>query len=274
MPLRRQRDPTPEIEALSTRSSTASASSTALHHSYQPQPKLQAFNGSDDKVTVENFIKLFEQLANLYKWDAPSKKLMFANYLEDTALNWYAESSHLNWEQLASNFLQRFGLPIVDPIIEFCKLKYSKKLGMKDYFEQKKRLGCLAKLNQSQIISMMIEGLPAKLSVYFITTRPQTYSHFFKIAKLAEEATCEAEAQPNRSDSKLDRINDNSLKQNKPSACKICQSLGFTRNFHWESDCWNKEKFPKNSPSDLNSKFKTANFLENPLQNIDVDALN
>ena len=247
-----------------------------------PKPRLQPFKGNNDKVTIENFIKLFEQISYFYQWNDSMKILMLGNYLEDSALNWYAEASATDWNILKEQLIERFGFALVEPIIQISKLKYDQNQGMKEYFEEKRRLGTLSRLPEDQIISLMIEGLPAKLRVHFITQKPKSYSEFYRIAKLAEEAMLESESIHRPRFLKTESVKHHSNvklshmpKRKPPSPCRICENLGFKNRYHWASDCFNKStSYKKHENSHKQTQPKSVNKIEESPLEINEDALN
>jgi len=106
---------------------------------------------------------------------------MLGNYLEDDALNWYIENTdNSNYEEIKQKLFNRFCVETVEPIVEFFNLKYGPKLGIKEYFEKKRRFGVLAILTQQQMIPIMINNL--------ISVKPKTFSEFYHIAKTAEDS--------------------------------------------------------------------------------------
>ena len=89
-------------------------------------------------------------ISNFYKWREPKRVVMLGNYLEDDALNWYIENTDTdNWETVKEKLISRFGVQTVEPIVEFFNLKYDLKVGIKEYFEQKRRFGVLARLTEN-----------------------------------------------------------------------------------------------------------------------------
>lgn len=216
--------------------------------------KIQCFRGANDKISIENWMKLYEKLADYMKWDDDAKIIMLSNFLEDDSLNWYVENCDKSWSDLKVSMNQRFGLPETDPLIECMSLKYDYKSGMKEYFEIKRRYGILAGLRENQVVSMMIEGLPFNMQQHFIAFKPKSYTEFFSIAKSAEEKlTSKPSLKPPKVEfskfqrernqkSRFERTNDKYYK--KPSnPCRICENLGLKNRYHWAQLCRNRDKF-------------------------------
>jgi len=60
--------------------------------STKSKPKIQVFKGIGDKVTIDNWLKRYDMIANHYNWKESEKSVMLGNFLEDDALNWYIEN--------------------------------------------------------------------------------------------------------------------------------------------------------------------------------------
>src|SRR5882724_11409081 len=101
---------------------------TSKPKSSKSKPKLQIFKGIGDKVSIDNWLKRYEMIANYYKWCESDKLVMLGNYLEDDALNWYIENyDNQGYNELKCKLIARFGLETVEPIIEFVNLRYDLK---------------------------------------------------------------------------------------------------------------------------------------------------
>ena len=238
------------------------------------KPKIQTFKGFKDKITIDNWFKRFEMLSKFHKWSQQTQILMLGNYFEDDALNWYIEnSSEDSYQGIKSKMIARFGLETVEPIIEFVNLRYDFKTGMKEYFEQKRRLGIAAKLTESQIVSLMIHGLAnGKLIESFTAIKPKSFAEFYSIAKSAENnIKRNFNAKPNKfnelSKPKNDQTSFNT-KRKPPNACRICENLGFKNRFHWASDCRNKGKSQNIGSNETKRVNVTTN--EEPLPENDI----
>ena len=231
------------------------------------KPKLQIFKGCGDKISIENWLKRFEMLAKYYKWSENSKIVMIGNYLEDDALNWYIENSNDSYYELKVKLNNRFGIESVEPIVEFVNIRYNIKSGIKEYFENKRRYGNLAKLTEEQMIPIMINNLHPKMTDCFTAVKPKTFSEFYTIAKTAENNLKRfMNRMPNTNTNNF--INDkqkqtenkanNPNKRKPPNPCRICENLGFKNRFHWSNECRNK---CKQNPQNI-AKLKAINSIE------------
>lgn len=242
--------------------------------------KLQNYRGQDDKISIENWLKLFDRLATYKKWDDSTKLLMLSNYLEDDALNWYVENSDGTWYDLRNCMIKRFGLPTVDPIIDFVTMKYDFRVGMKVYFEQKRRLGILAGLNERQVLSLMIDGLPQSLQQHFISVKPTSYIEFYNIAKTAEERSATKFDRPrkveqvrDREKPKFEKSGLKKLSKLPPSPCRICERLGYKNRYHWAQFCRNRDRSKQAEQSKQVNMVEIENHDndENPMLKINLN---
>jgi len=125
------------------------------------------------------------------------------------------------------------------------------KVGIKDYFERKRRMGFLAKLSEEQIISLMIDGLDIKMINSFNAIKPKTFSHFYEIAKAAEESMKRNYIQ-SFDKNKFRQKPINTVKP--PKSCFICEKKGLKNRFHWVKDCFNKNNDSSNYRNRMNNK--------------------
>jgi len=88
---------------------------------------------------------------------------MLGNLPDVKASDWYICAIKMNksitHEELKGIFLPRFNVKLVDPLVEFCRLKYDSSHAIQNYFERKLELEMNTQLNEKQIITLMIDGL-------------------------------------------------------------------------------------------------------------------
>jgi hypothetical protein len=102
------------------------------------------------------------------------------------------------------------------------------KTGIKNYFESKRRYGILAKLNEQQMIPLMIQGLHPKMIDNFVAVKPQTFAEFYTIAKTAEnnfKRNFNANFQTQKYNFKT-KTNEQTIAKTKkkpPNPCRICE---------------------------------------------------
>jgi len=259
-----------------------------FHHStLHKEPKLQKFKGPESDITIENWLKAYELLGRHFNWNEKDKVTYLTNYLKNEALNWYIETLNETeeWEEVKESLIERYGSDTQNPTKAMVELLYDPKLGIKKYFEEKKRLGTKAKMNKEQIISLMELGLSHEMKSYFITAKINSYSEFYRIAEAAEN---HIKSKPSYTKTKPNfyKFNQNKkIEDNKnitkkfeklpPNPCKICANLGFQNRYHWAQQCYNKNK-----KSWTNEKSKPVNSAkinmieeveENPLDKIQLN---
>lgn len=210
---------------------------------------IQNFDGDTRRLSIDAWVDRYEMLAERRGFDDENMVIELGSYLVYEALEWYMsvmrEKKDINFENLKILLLQRFGIKSVDPMSECVDLKYNEKIGMKNYFEQKRTLGMKAGLAENQIISLMIHGLPPNYSSVFNSMKPKSMEEFFNVAKRTENSLMNHSS---RSSSNLQRREvHRSQNQNSPkNPCWICEKLGYPKRFHWTRDCWNKERDKEN----------------------------
>ena len=215
------------------------------------RPKLQKFNGFDKSVTIENWLKLYENAARRYHWSEEKMIDLLGEYLEKEALNHYLNSNNINnWPGIKSTLTTRFGVKTVEPIVEFDRLKYQHTKNFEEYYENKRRLANLAQLTESQAVPLMIEHLTEDLKRCFIGHRATTYSQFFDIAKTAEhhfprnnnnnffKNQFKEKKKFNEQNFGPKSIEHDRFKQKKqPGPCYRCIQAGKPNQLHWSSEC-------------------------------------
>ena len=230
---------------------------------FSSRPNIQFFKGDQDKVSIENWLKRYNQIATFYKWTDDMKSIMPGNYLKDDALNYYIElPDQIPWEEVVLKMSNRFGICTTEPIVEFVHTIYDPKKGLKDYFERKRRLGFLSNLTEKQMIPLFIDALPPYLSVVFGGFKPLSLDAFYEAASRAETnnhrkyKTNEAPKQAISKSMTNTKING---KKKPPGACRICEELGYPGRMHWVNDCFNKGK---QKSTKVERPSKTVNIIE------------
>ena len=139
--------PTNTIESSS--SSTKYQQNPMFFPQSHKEPKFQKYKGPSSDIAIENWIKAYELIAKHYKWDEKDKVIYLTNYLKGEALNWFMESSddEDEWEEVKENLIDSYGNQTCDPTKAMVELIYDSKIGIKRYFEEKKKPGVRAKMS-------------------------------------------------------------------------------------------------------------------------------
>ena len=249
-------------------------------NSSNSKPKIQVYRGLNDKISVENWIKRFEMIAQFNRWSDKTKIVMLGNYLEDDAMNWYIENclESDDYVNIKAKIQSRFGLETVEPIIEFVNVKYDVKTGVKAFFETKRRFGIAAKLTEKQMIPLMIQSLHPKMIESFIAVKPKSFAEFYSIAMTAESSfkrfiNRNTDSQSIRPKPKLDQ--GDKPKRKPPSPCRICENLGHKNRYHWANECRNRGKPPQpqtyaRTTNTINANVNSDSLPENDINQIEV----
>ena len=112
---------------------------------------------------------------------------MIGNFFNDEAAEWYIttirKNEKISFDELKMSFLKRFDIKLVDPLIEFCRLRYDSNKGIRHYFEKKRDLGMSAELTKTQIITLLVDGLLPSMSSFFTTIKPSSMDESCNIAR-------------------------------------------------------------------------------------------
>ena len=82
------------------------------------KPKIQVFKGLNDKISIENWLKLFEIISNNFNWNEKDKVIRLSFYLQDDALNFYIENCTHDYDEPTAKLINRFGHKSMKSIIE------------------------------------------------------------------------------------------------------------------------------------------------------------
>jgi len=103
---------------------------------------IREFNGDNSKVSAMNWLYRFDMLAERKGWSDSDRVFMIGNFLNDEAAEWYIttlrRNEKISFDELKMSFLKRFDIKLVDPLIEFCRLRYDSNKGIRHYFEKKR----------------------------------------------------------------------------------------------------------------------------------------
>jgi len=105
-----------------------------------------------------------------------------------------------------------------------------------------------AELTETQIITLLVDGLPPSMSSFFTTIKPSSMDEFYNIARQAEtnvKLSEHAKIKTTRHEMKSSGSN---FKRQAPiDPCKICEKRGKPNRMHWMSECFfnSKNKRPR-----------------------------
>jgi hypothetical protein len=231
------------------------------------QEKLVRFANTTSSIKISSWLNLFEVLT-----DGKSDKervLTLMSYLKSDALNFYAEDivkdiSTFTWAQCRTKFEDRFGDPIVEPIIAAQNRHLNRNDTVQSYYNEKMRFLRQTPLRDNDIVAMLTEGMPQSYKIQLIVARIKTLVEWLSVA-LQLETTMSKKfmSEPFKSNksqtanfamhSNTNKYKDKSLKRKPPHPCKYCTSLGKTL-YHWHNECRNKPNNTENNKTTIESE--------------------
>src|SRR2546426_1622871 len=124
---------------------------------------LERYYGTKSSVKIDLWLNLFEVI--VADQDEKKKIQTLMRYLGGDALNWYAtdivsDLDQLTWAQCKTKLIERFGEPVVHPIIEAQRRYLTRIDTVQTYFDEKMRLLRRCSLTDAAIIAMLNEGMP------------------------------------------------------------------------------------------------------------------
>ena len=157
------------------------------------------FNG-DDTECVEEWLSVYEAIAESSEWDDEYKRLKVPAYLRGAALRWYRaiKSEAKTWKLFEEKFLAEYR-----PAdwkwkkkSEFYSLKQVNKESISEFISRFRRIcGDLPDIPEEIKKERFIDGLLPEYRKWVILTGPETICEAFSFAKRAEAAVC-AEKNP------------------------------------------------------------------------------
>lgn len=207
------------------------------------------FCGSPDDVPVEKWLRLFDTKADAVGWTDADKVRNFNEYVENDAFKWYLTDvfdTNETWSDVRERMVARFGTPVVDPFRAFIHCRLRKGQTVRQYYDEKKRLGSLAELKDQHIVSGLTDGLPAEMEMAFVSLTVSTPIEWFTVAQRIESsrARSKTSASPRENTGPQQRsalqAPTRAPRATPKSECRICSSINLTGQMHWHSDCPNK----------------------------------
>lgn len=231
----------------------------------EPQQKnlMARFKGDGSKVKITAWLAVFN---NTFadKDDATKIKLL-GQYLEDEALTWYAEeileAGLTTFQAAKETLISRFDKTHIRPIISAKdRMLDSENESLQDYYNDKMRLLRQTKLEDLDKVALLTEGLPSFYRTPMIAGGPTTPTTWLSLALQLEKsfkknprfikkkqdteipAIVHMVGGPNK---QRQRPSNGSKSSKPPAPCSICRKVGLNEEWHWHSDCPNKDRVPK-----------------------------
>lgn len=219
----------------------------------KPKPPLNIpkYKGTPEDVPVDKWLLLFDTKAVEASWTHSDRVSHFSEYIEGEAFKWYLTEifgKGETWDDIKSGMQNRFATTDGDAFRLFIHYRLKGGQTIKDYYDEKKRLGSLADLKECHIISGLTDGVPPDVEL--------------ALAGLSFTSSSEWLAAAQRVETSLKRVRGVSFARNpgttsgasrlfskpqqptltsRPRApqneCRYCSAAGFPRQFHWHNEC-------------------------------------
>jgi len=217
--------------------------------------KICSFAGDTDEIPVEKWFRLYDKLAVAAHWTGNDKIEHLHEHLEGEAMKWYLQEVFevlTSWHDIEASFTQRFGVTVADPFRAFIHYRLQKNQSVKEYFDNKRKLGHQSKLACEHIISGLTDGLPTNMETNFVGLTINNTAEWLTIAQRVESCL-------KRSDrSKVSNISSPiSPSTSRPplapqkrtlqptTPCRFCEARGKPNQLHWHSMCPNNSALVK-----------------------------
>ena len=212
--------------------------------------RIATFSGTDKKVQVESWIALFELVSD-GKTDR-ERLILLMQYLTEEAINWIANDvcpliDTIKWTEVKALMVQRFGTPVVHPIIEAQKRILTRTDTIQSYFDDKMNILRRANLPESAMVALLTDGMPQNYRPTLIGSQPQTPLTWLAISSQLESSYNKASLDRNTRQSTSVHFTEQQSKFNQkpqqrkeikkpPAPCHFCAEVG-ENNWHWHRDC-------------------------------------
>lgn len=240
----------------STASTSTSTNTAPVAAADTGRPRLQQYGGRNSPIRLTNWINLYEMVIT-----DPAQRvreLMF--YLKDEALAFFAQEfePNMTYDVMKQRLLDRFGEPLVRPII-YAKKRYHRATeSVQIYFDDKMKYMRQCQLTDADMVSMLTEGVHFALKPHLRAARPDTPLTWLAIAQELELDAERAKFRmkfKTKSSLSADLIRHvdphvelkSNTKRLPPTPCAICKRFGKPKEMHWHSECPNKGKKAPNS---------------------------
>lgn len=216
----------------------------------QPQLAIIKYTGAPDDVPIDKWLRLFERKACNLDWTDDEKVNNLCDYVQGEAFRWYLSDIFEvcnTWQGVKDSMMVRFGAPVSDPFRSFIHHRQQQDQSVQDYYEQKKRLGELAGLEVSHLISGLTDGLLPGIERPLVGTIPKTPLEWLSAALKIESSLERKPSLTSRRPLQARRTQNNLAAGDAPSQgtsstfpkseCRHCTNIGLNGQFHWQNVC-------------------------------------
>lgn len=219
----------------------------------QPQLSIIKYSGTPEDAPIDKWIRLFERKADALDWTENDKVTNFCDYIDGEAFRWYLSEIFevsTTWQEVKESMTARFGACVLDPFRSFIHCRQGQEQPVREYYEQKRRLGELAGLSTAHIISGLTDGLLPELDCALTGTELKTIVGWLSAAQRLELTVMKKPAPMARPPQQIQRPADTQAsgdarfpRSGAPqpslpkSECRHCATLGLKGQLHWHNVC-------------------------------------
>ncbi|KAH6948916.1 hypothetical protein HPB50_027001 [Hyalomma asiaticum] len=157
----------------------------------RPKPPLNIpkYKGTPEDVPIDKWLQLFDMKESEASRTHRERVSHFSEYIEGEAFNWYLIEIFSNvetWDDIKRAMQNRFAKTDGDAFRLFIDYRLKGGQTIKEYYEEKKRLGSLADLKECHIISGLTDGVPPDVELALAGLSFQTSSEWLAAAQRVE----------------------------------------------------------------------------------------
>jgi len=235
---------------------------------------LERYSGRQDEIRLSSWLNLYNVITD-GKSDK-DKVTLLMRYLKGEALAWYADEitkdPKISWDECSVQMLSRFGEPLVRPLVAAQRRIFSRQDTVQKYFDEKMRLLRQCDLDDTDIVSQLTEGMPMSYRTSLIVAQPSAAVQWLTVALQLEQSYAKYSPRTTPQTNFMSKPGFNNNKKpfmdkqparKPPTACKICEKLNKPNQWHWHSDCPNRNTQANKQPAnEANNPTPSTSHLE------------
>lgn len=218
---------------------------------------LERFTGRDNSVKISSWLKLFEAMTTGY--NNKKRIQLLVRHLGGDALNWFAEEQSgnidtMSWAQCKDKLIERFGEPMIRPIIMAQKRFLLRSETVQAYYTEKMSLLRQVGLCDQDMTALLTEGMPRHYQVALISAQVKSPAAWLAVALQLEETnkkwqqnvktrppasvnfTTKSPSQQKQYGQTGQSIRNQNNNRKPPRPCKYCSQQGLIE-WHWHNEC-------------------------------------
>lgn len=220
----------------------------------KPKPPLniQKFKGTPEDVPIDKWLLLFDMKAAEASWTHRDRVSHFSEYIEGEAFKWYLTeifgNGETTWDDIKRDMQARFATTDGDAFRLFIHYRLKGGQTIKDYYDEKKRLGSLADLKECHIISGLTDGVPPDVelalaglsfnsSLEWLTAAQRVETSLKRVRGVSFTRNASIASRAPRLFSRPQQPTLTPRPRAPQNECRYCSAAGFPRQFHWHNEC-------------------------------------